>query len=124
MHAYGVLSPPGAPPRVVARRADGVVVDLTALPGLGRADWWRGGTLQPLLAAGPAVWAEVHEEVAGRLDDAPAAPDGDLPLPWQLGDYVDFYSSRHHAENLGRILRPGTEPLLPNWRHLPVGYHG
>ena len=41
-----------------------------------------------------------------------------------VGDYVDFYSSIHHATNLGRIFRPGGEPLLPNWRHLPVGYHG
>jgi fumarylacetoacetase len=41
-----------------------------------------------------------------------------------VADYVDFYSSRHHAENLGRILRPDGEPLTPNWRHLPVGYHG
>ena len=41
-----------------------------------------------------------------------------------VGDYVDFYSSIHHATNLGRILRPDAEPLLPNWRHLPVGYHG
>jgi fumarylacetoacetase len=123
VHAYGVLAPAGAPPRVVVRAADGRVVDLTAVP-VGRQDWWRAGTLQPLLAAGPATWAEVHEEVAAHLAAAPAAPEGALLLPWQLGDYVDFYSSREHAENLGRILRPGTEPLLPNWRHLPVGYHG
>ena len=42
----------------------------------------------------------------------------------QVGDYVDFYSSLDHATNLGRIFRPEGEPLLPNWRHLPVGYHG
>ena len=47
-----------------------------------------------------------------------------MHLPVAIGDYVDFYSSEHHATNLGRILRPGTPPLLPNWRHLPVGYHG
>ena len=45
-------------------------------------------------------------------------------LPVAVGDYVDFYSSLHHATNLGRIFRPDGEPLLPNWRHLPVGYHG
>jgi fumarylacetoacetase len=45
-------------------------------------------------------------------------------LPFAVADYVDFYSSIHHATNLGRLLRPGTEPLLPNWRHLPVSYHG
>jgi len=41
-----------------------------------------------------------------------------------VGDYVDFYASLDHASNVGRIFRPDQEPLLPNWRHLPVGYHG
>jgi fumarylacetoacetase len=50
--------------------------------------------------------------------------DVDLHMPFAVPDYVDFYSSREHATNLGRILRPGSEPLLPNWNHLPVGYHG
>jgi fumarylacetoacetase len=45
-------------------------------------------------------------------------------LPFQVGDYVDFYSSLEHATNLGRMFRPDQEPLLPNWRWLPVGYHG
>jgi fumarylacetoacetase len=45
-------------------------------------------------------------------------------LPVAVGDFVDFYSSLHHATTLGRILRPGGEPLSPNWRQLPVGYHG
>jgi fumarylacetoacetase len=47
-----------------------------------------------------------------------------MQLPFRVADYVDFYASEHHATNLGRILRPGQEPLLPNWKHLPVGYHG
>src|SRR6185437_4725701 len=45
-------------------------------------------------------------------------------LPFTVGDYVDFYSSEQHAANVGRILRPGQPPVLPNWRHLPIGYHG
>jgi fumarylacetoacetase len=45
-------------------------------------------------------------------------------LPIAVGDFVDFYSSLHHATNLGRILRPEGDPLFPNWRQLPVGYHG
>ena len=47
-----------------------------------------------------------------------------MGLPVAVGDYVDFYSSLHHATNLGRLFRPDGEALLPNWRHLPVGYHG
>ncbi|MGH8895006.1 MAG: fumarylacetoacetase, partial [Actinomycetes bacterium] len=47
-----------------------------------------------------------------------------LRLPFEVADYVDFYSSQHHAENVGRIFRPDGEPLTPNWRHIPIGYHG
>jgi fumarylacetoacetase len=47
-----------------------------------------------------------------------------LHLPFTVADYVDFYCSLDHASNVGRIFRPDAEPLLPNWRHLPVGYHG
>jgi fumarylacetoacetase len=48
----------------------------------------------------------------------------ELRLPFEVGDYVDFYASEHHATNLGRMFRPGSEPLTPNWKHLPIGYHG
>ena len=41
-----------------------------------------------------------------------------------VADYVDFFSSLHHAANMGRMLRPEGEPLTPNWRHLPIAYHG
>ena len=47
-----------------------------------------------------------------------------LHLPFEVADYIDFYCSLDHATNVGRIFRPDAEPLLPNWRHLPVGYHG
>ena len=47
-----------------------------------------------------------------------------MHLPIEVGDFVDFYSSIHHATNVGRLFRPDAEPLLPNWRYLPVGYHG
>ena len=47
-----------------------------------------------------------------------------LHLPFEVADYVDFYSSEHHAENVGRIFRPDGDALTPNWKHLPIGYHG
>jgi fumarylacetoacetase len=50
--------------------------------------------------------------------------DVEQRLPIAVGDYVDFYSSLEHATNLGRLFRPSGDPLMPNWRHLPVGYHG
>jgi fumarylacetoacetase len=53
-----------------------------------------------------------------------AVGDVRLELPFAVADYVDFYSSEEHATNLGRLFRPGSPPLLPNWKHLPIGYHG
>jgi fumarylacetoacetase len=89
-------------------------------------------TLDPLLAAGRQAWSTLRARLM-EVVTAPSAPQGAvlLPLaevrnrlPFTVGDYVDFYSSRHHAENVGRMFRPDGEPLLPNWTHLPVGYHG
>jgi fumarylacetoacetase len=48
----------------------------------------------------------------------------EMQLPVRIGDYTDFYSSIEHATNVGKMFRPDGEPLLPNWRHLPVAYHG
>ena len=91
-------------------------------------------TLNELLAPGPAGLG-LHPHLAGRLvtDETerdlvephlvPLA-DVELRMPFTVGDYVDFYASLDHASNVGRIFRPDQEPLLPNWRHLPVGYHG
>ncbi len=47
-----------------------------------------------------------------------------MHLPFAVADYVDFYASQQHATNVGQIFRPDGEALQPNWRHLPVGYHG
>ncbi len=48
-----------------------------------------------------------------------------LHLPFEVADYVDFYSSENHARNVGQIFRPDAEDsLTPNWKHLPIGYHG
>jgi fumarylacetoacetase len=84
--------------------------------------------LNEFLAAGPAVWASTQERLAHLIerDAAPFVPLSSvaLHLPFTIADYVDFYSSIEHATNLGRIFRPDAEPLLPNWRSLPVGYHG
>ncbi len=100
----------------------------------GRARLFRAGTLDQFLAAGDGAWAQVRAEITAWLtEDAyreaiadlliPAA-DAELHLPFSVADYVDFYASEHHAGNVGRIFRPQGEPLTPNWRHLPIGYHG
>ena len=85
-----------------------------------------GESLNALMAGGPGAWAEAQgrgEEAVARGDVRPLA--GVEPrLPFEVADYVDFYSSLEHATNLGRLFRPDADPLLPNWRWLPVGYHG
>jgi fumarylacetoacetase len=47
-----------------------------------------------------------------------------MHIPFSVGDYVDFYSSEQHATNVGRMFRPDAPALLPNWKHIPIGYHG
>jgi fumarylacetoacetase len=94
--------------------------------------------LNPLLDAGRPVWRALRERLSLLLRDGgdPALRDANVErlfhrqdavamrVPMEIGDYVDFYSSLEHATNLGRLFRPNAEPLLPNWRWLPVGYHG
>ncbi len=70
--------------------------------------------LSALLAAG--------SEAAGRLALHPAG-DCVMRLPATVGDYTDFYVGIHHATNIGRLFRP-DKPLLPNYKHIPIGYHG
>jgi fumarylacetoacetase len=91
-------------------------------------------TLNGFLSRGPGAWAATRGRLQHLLADPAHRADVEpwllprdevtLHLPIEVADYVDFYSSRHHAENVGRILRPGSPPLTPNWRHLPIGYHG
>jgi fumarylacetoacetase len=119
---YGVFVTEGSAPRVGVRYADDVVDVSTVRPQLDRP------ALNDFMALGPDAWAETRGEIAELVqDDAlPAFPlDAvSLQLPVRVGDYVDFYASLDHASNVGRIFRPDQEPLLPNWKHLPVGYHG
>ncbi|WP_034594458.1 fumarylacetoacetate hydrolase family protein [Hamadaea tsunoensis] len=87
-------------------------------------------TLREFLAAGSQTWSRVREELLNLVGQdslsrflVPLA-EVELVLPFEVADYVDFYSSEHHAANVGKIFRPGQPPILPNWRHLPIGYHG
>jgi fumarylacetoacetase len=120
---FGVFSVDRDPPRVGFRVGDGVL-DLFA-SGLGRA--FGAPSLNPFLTLGRTAWEETVEHIRELLASGPdVLPLAGLTLhrPFDVGDYVDFYSSLEHATNLGRLLRPEGEPLHPNWRHLPVGYHG
>lgn len=78
--------------------------------------------------------SRLRSEIAGLLAEGARARGGVEPLlidvaessvelPFAVGDYTDFYASLHHATNVGSMFRP-TNPLLPNWKHVPIGYHG
>ncbi len=113
------------------------ILDLTTaaqrlLPA--RAHLFAAGRLDPLLAEGHLAWAEVRADLTAWLsqeryreaieDLLIPASGAQLHLPFTVSDYADFYCSEQHAANVGQILRPGGKALAPNWRHLPVGYHG
>jgi fumarylacetoacetase len=139
---YGVFSLPGSAPgseRRVGVRIGDHVLDLAPVAELGDpasalAAAWRTPSLNAFMAMGAEQWAVARDWVTEVLRDdvhqARTRPhlhplaDVELHLPVEVGDYVDFYASEHHASNVGRIFRPDQEPLLPNWKHLPVGYHG
>jgi fumarylacetoacetase len=119
---YGVFSVAGGPRRVGVRYGDGVL-DLHATT---RRPEFDQPSLNAFMALGPEVWRQTREEVAGLVVAADLHPVDDvvLHLPVEIADYVDFYASLDHASNVGKIFRPDSEPLTPNWRHLPIGYHG
>ncbi|MFD4641603.1 fumarylacetoacetate hydrolase family protein [Lentzea sp. NPDC058436] len=94
------------------------------------SEFVQGDSLDPLLAAGRPIWSVLRAKLR-EIVQASSAPKGaelvgieSARLPFTVGDYVDFYSSRHHAENVGRMFRPDGDALTPNWTHLPIGYHG
>jgi fumarylacetoacetase len=120
---YGVFSTADTDPRVGVRFEDSLL-DLAAATG--RAEFAQP-SLNAFMALGADVWAETRAALPaliGAGDHLHSLDEVELHLPIEVGDYVDFYASEHHASNVGRIFRPDQAPLLPNWKHLPVGYHG
>ena len=127
---YGVFSAGDRIPRAGVRIGDSV---LDLLPVLGE-QVFAEPSLNAFMAQGRARWSDVRARITELLTDerhrrsVEAAlhplPGVRLHRPFEVGDYVDFYASENHAANVGRLFRPGGEPLMPNWKHLPVGYHG
>ena len=140
---FGVYRKPGARerPRVGVAIGD-QIVDVVACRRAAylsaAADCCEAPNLNRLMAAGPATWSTVRLELSQILRDGSyrrremteryeeffvAAGDVDLLLPAEVGDYTDFYASVHHATNVGSMFRPDN-PLLPNYKYVPIGYHG
>jgi fumarylacetoacetase len=96
----------------------------------------RSGSLNRFMAQVPSAWSAVRSELSRILGAGTPADQRDkarkhltpmsavrMLLPARIGDYSDFYASLHHATNVGRMLRPDN-PLLPNYKYVPIGYHG
>jgi fumarylacetoacetase len=100
------------------------------------ADACTAHVLNPLMALGPAAWSALRRRITELLNETASAEtqsrvsamlvpmrDAAMQLPAQIGDYTDFYASIHHATRVGKLFRPDN-PLLPNYKYVPIGYHG
>ena len=138
---FGVFSPPGGTARGGVAIGDRILdlssaarSDLLFGSAKAAAEAGAGSTLNPLLGLAPAARRSLRQRLSellavGASDQAQvetwlhAASDCVLHLPAAIGDYTDFYAGIHHALNVGRQFRP-ENPLLPNYKHVPIGYHG
>ena len=131
----GVFSPPGGDSRIGVAIGDRIL-DVRAAAALLDPAWQRALS-QPILndwfAHGPADATALRRRLSTLLSDpahraevephlAPQA-EATMHLPARIGDYTDFYVGIHHATNVGRLFRPDA-PLLPNYKYVPIGYHG
>jgi len=93
-----------------------------------------GPALNPFMALGPQAWSSLRRRLSRLLmSDAPEAKalsailvpqaEAEFSVPASIGDYTDFYASLHHATAVGALFRPDN-PLLPNYKWMPIGYHG
>jgi fumarylacetoacetase len=143
---YGVFRPRDGRAARLGVALGEYVVDLSTLADAGLLDGtgiarevFGRAELNGVLAAGRSAWQALRQTLQHLVGDpgSPLHDPGrlraatlhllaavDLQLPVTVGDYTDFYASRHHASNVGAMLRDPNNPLLPNWLHLPVAYHG
>lgn len=124
---YGVFSVAGGPRRVGVRYEDDAgdwVLDLFAATGRPEFD---SPSINAFMALGTEVWRQTRDEVRTLAEDGGHTVPlerATMHLPVEVADYVDFYASLDHATNVGKMFRPDGDALTPNWRHLPIGYHG
>ncbi|RMG43215.1 MAG: fumarylacetoacetase, partial [Acidobacteria bacterium] len=144
---FGVFRPRGGGPARVGTAIGEHVLDVTALeetgllaPAVGReARLFGAPRLNEFMAAGRTVWRRVRARIAellsgesSELEQSEALRDRllfrqsevEMLSPAEIGDYTDFYSSKHHASNVGTMFRGPENALMPNYLHLPVAYHG
>jgi fumarylacetoacetase len=141
---FGVFKPKDGAARIGIALGD-YVVDLSVLQEGGHfsdlkdRQLFARDSLNEFLALGRPVWRKVRETLQNLLSaDTPTLRDDKqhrerafhrqsevvMQLPAKIGNYTDFYSSYHHAQNVGTMLRGPENALMPNWKWLPVAYHG
>ena len=133
---YGVCQRGDSAPSVCVRIDDSALdlASVATLLGHPHAEAFAQRSLNPLMALGPTAWRDIRRWVVSLVGDAGRADviercsvdlsDVTMLLPVEVADYVDFYASEWHASNVGKIFRPDSPALPPNWKHLPIGYHG
>jgi fumarylacetoacetase len=134
---YGIFSTDDPDLRRVGVRIGDFVLDAgeaAEFLGMESGIIWAQPSLNHFLSLGRPAWKAARSWLTEVLSN-PAHRDGIEPhltpltevtlhLPIEVADYVDFYASENHATNIGKIFRPDGDPLTPNWKHLPIGYHG
>lgn len=143
---YGIIQPKKGAARAGVAIGE-YVLDLSALDEAGLLDGtgithgqtFHEPSLNAFMALGKPVWKAVRERLQHLLNvETPVLRDDEalraraffprhevqMKLPAQIGDYTDFYASKEHATNVGTMFRSKENALMPNWTHLPVGYHG
>lgn len=134
---YGIFSTIENPsPRVGTRLGD-IVIDLAMLDDHGmfgnHYGFFADASLNRFMAAGREVWRDIRQRLMRLAGEEHASltrealipvNEVQMHLPVEIGDYTDFYASREHATNVGIMFRGKENALMPNWLHLPVGYHG
>jgi len=143
---FGVFQPKRGKPRVGVAIGD-LIIDLSALEELGhfqssefqKQKVFSEDSLNSFLNLGRSAWRKTRDTLQHLLSaDTPvlrddmrlrekifhAQKDVTMKLPARIGNYTDFYSSYHHAHNVGTMLRGAENALMPNWKWLPVAYHG
>jgi len=143
---FGIFSSENTGPHPATRIGD-TVVDLSQLADFGFFDrmglmdlsCFYAPVLNPLIANGPQFWSALREKLSQLFNIENDELQGleevkklalfpinevEMHMPVEVGDYTDFYSSIEHATNVGKMFRDPDNALLPNWKHIPVGYHG
>jgi len=139
---YGVFSTRTDPTRRIGVAIGNKILDLSKIAGLfdgpclkNQQDVFKQANLNQFMGLGRPAWKEAratlqnlltpgNNKLQGQAGVFVEQKDATMHLPAQIGDYTDFYSSINHATNVGIMFRSKENALMPNWKHLPVGYHG